>query len=77
MWALIFGLPDETAVSRLVDKYIADKLDVDNEAVIVERVAEKVREHLRSDDSLAAYMPWIQRCLEDKRTELMEMEAAS
>jgi hypothetical protein len=77
VWALIFGLPDETAVSRFVDKYIADKQDADNEALIVERIAEKVREHLSSDDPLEAYMPWVQRCLEDKRTELMEMEAAS
>jgi hypothetical protein len=77
VWALIFGLPDETAASRFVDKYIADKQDADNEALIVERIAEKVREHLSSDDPLEAYMPWVQRCLEDKRTELMEMEAAS
>jgi hypothetical protein len=77
VWALIFGLSDETDVTRFADHYIAGKLDVDGEAFTVERVAEKVREHLGGDEPLEAYTPWVQRCLEDKRTEAMDIEAAS
>jgi hypothetical protein len=77
VWALIFGLPDETDVSRLADHCIADKLDADREAFTVERVADKIREHLGSNEPLEAYVPFVQRCLDDKRTELMEIEAAS
>ena len=77
VWALIFGLPDETDVSRLADHCIADKLDADREAFTVARVADKIREHLGSNEPLEAYVPFVQRCLDDKRTELMEIEAAS
>jgi len=47
------------------------------EPFTVERVAEKVREHLRSDEPLKAYLPFVQRYLDDKRTESEEVEAAS
>jgi hypothetical protein len=77
VWALIFGLPDETDVSRLADHCIADKLDADGEAFTVERIVDKIREHLGSKEPLEAYVPFVQRCLDDKRTELMEIEAAS
>jgi hypothetical protein len=65
------------ALLTTTDHYIAGKLDVDGEAFTVERVAEKVREHLGGDEPLEAYTPWVQRCLEDKRTEAMDIEAAS
>jgi hypothetical protein len=77
VWALIFGLPDETDVTRFADHCIADKLDADGEAFTVERVADKIREHLGSNEPLEAYVPFVQRCLDDKRTEVMQVEAAS
>ena len=77
VWALIFGLPDETDVARFADHCIADKLDADGEAFTVERVADKIREHLGSNEPLEAYVPFVQRCLDDKRTEVMQVEAAS
>jgi hypothetical protein len=77
VWALIFGLPDKTDVTHFADNHIAGKLDADGEAFTVERVAEKVREHLGRDEPLEAYIPFVQRCLDDKRTESEEVEAAS
>jgi hypothetical protein len=35
-WALIFGLTDETEVTRFADHHIADRLDADGEAFAVE-----------------------------------------
>jgi hypothetical protein len=64
VWALIFGLPDETDVTRFAEHFIADKLDTDGKAFTVERVADKIREHLRSNEPLEAYVPFVQRCLE-------------
>jgi hypothetical protein len=77
VWALIFGLPDETDVTRFADQHIADTLDADGEAFTVERVAEKAREHLGRDEPLEAYIPFVQRCLADKRAEGMQVDAAS
>jgi hypothetical protein len=77
VWALIFGLPEETDVTRFADQHIADKMDADGEAFTVERVAEKAREHLGRDEPLEAYIPYVQRCLDDKRAEGMQVEAAS
>jgi hypothetical protein len=77
VWALIFGLPDETDVTRFADHCIADKLDADGEAFTIERVADKIREHLGNNEPLEAYVPFVQRCLDDKRTEVMQVEAAS
>ena len=77
VWALIFGLPDETDVTRFADRHIADEVDADGEAFTVERVAEKVREHLGRDDPLEAYVPFVQRCLDDRRAEGVQAEAAS
>jgi hypothetical protein len=76
-WALIFGLPDETDASRFADHHIAGKEDSNGEPFTVERVAEKMRELLGGDEPLEAYMPWVQRCLDDKRAEAAEIEAAS
>lgn len=76
-WGLIFGLPDETEASRFADHHIAGKEDTNGEAFTVERVAEKVRELCGGDEPLEAYMPWVERCLDDKRAEAAEMEAAS
>lgn len=77
VWALIFGLPDETDVTRFADHHIADRLDTDGEAFTVERLAEKVRDRLGRDEPLEAYIPFVQRCLDDKRAEGMQVEAAS
>ena len=77
MWALIFGLPDETDVTRFADQHIADRIDADGGAFTVERVAEKAREHLGRDEPLEAYIPYVQRCLDVKRAEGMQVEAAS
>jgi hypothetical protein len=77
VWALIFGLPDETDASRFADHHIAGKADADGEVFTVERVAEKVHELCGGDEPLKAYMPWVQRCLDDKRAEAAEIEAAS
>jgi hypothetical protein len=77
VWALIFGLPDETDVTRFADHCIANKLDVDGEVFTAERVADKIREHLQSNEPLEAFVPFVQRCLDDKRTEVKGMEAAS
>ena len=77
VWALIWGLPDETDVTRFADQHIADKIDADGEAFTVERVAEKAREHLGRDEPLEAYIPYVQRCLDDKRAEGRQVEAAS
>jgi hypothetical protein len=76
-WGLIFGLPDETDASRFADHHIAGKEDANGEPFTVERVAEKVRELLGGDESLEAYMPWVERCLDDKRAEAAAIEAAS
>ena len=57
--------------------HIADRLDADGQAFTVERVAEKVREHLGSDEPLKAYIPFVQRCLDDKRAQSEEVAAAS
>jgi hypothetical protein len=76
VWALIFGLPDETDVTRFADQHIADRIDADGEAFTVERVAEKAREHLGRDEPLEAYIPFVQRCLDDKRAEGMQVDAA-
>lgn len=77
VWALIFGLPDETDVIRFADQHIADRLDADGKAFTVERVAEKAREHLGRDEPLEAYIPFVQRCLDNKRAEGMQVDAAS
>ena len=77
MWALIFGLPDETDVTRFADQHIADRSDANGEAFTVERVVDKIREHLGSNEPLEAYLPFVQRCLEDKRTQVTDVEAAS
>ena len=77
VWGLIFGRPDETDVTRFADQHIADRIDADGEAFTVERVAEKAREHLGRDEPLKAYIPYVQRCLDDKRAEGMQVEAAS
>jgi hypothetical protein len=76
-WGLIFGLSDETDASRFADRHIAGKADANGEAFTVERVAEKVRDLLGGDEPLEAYMPWVQRCLDDKRGEGTKREAAS
>jgi hypothetical protein len=73
VYALIFGLPNETAVTRFADHYIECNVDADGEPFTVERVAEKAREHLGGDEPLEAYTPWVRRCLEDKRVDLMEV----
>lgn len=73
----IFGLPNETDATRFADHHIAGKVDADGEAFTVERVAEKVRELLGGDEPLEAYMPWVERCLKDKRDEATRIEAAS
>jgi hypothetical protein len=77
VWALIWGLPDETDVTRFADQHIADRIDADGEAFTVERVAEKAREYLGRDEPLEAYIPYVQRCLDDKRAEGTQVEAAS
>jgi hypothetical protein len=77
VWALVFGLPNETDVTRFADHLIADKLDAEGEAFTVERVAEKAREHLGGDEPLEAYIPYVQRCIDDKRAEGVQAEAAS
>jgi hypothetical protein len=77
VYALIFGLPNETDVTRFANQHIADRLDADGGAFTVERVAEKIREHLGSEEPLEAYIPFVQRCLEDKRTEMTDVGAAS
>jgi hypothetical protein len=77
VWALIFGLPAETDVTRFADQHIVDRIDVDGGAFTVERVAEKAREHLGRDEPLEAYIPYVQRCLDVKRAEGMQVEAAS
>jgi hypothetical protein len=77
VWALIFGLPDETDATRFADHHIAGKADGDGEAFTVERVADKVRDLLGGDEPLEAYMPWVQRCLDHKRGEATEIETAS
>jgi hypothetical protein len=76
-WGLIFGLPEETDASRFAEHHIADKEDSNGEPFTVERVAEKVRELLGGDEPLEAYMPWVERCVDDKRAEPTETEAAS
>jgi len=77
VWALIFGLPDETDVTRFADQHIADRVDADGEAVTVQRVAEKAREHLGRDEPLETYIPYVQRRLDDKRAEGIQVNAAS
>jgi hypothetical protein len=77
VWALIFGLPDKTDVTRFADNHIAGKTDSNGESFTVERVAEKAREHLSRDEPLEAYIPYVQRCLDDKRAEGVQVEAAS
>jgi hypothetical protein len=77
VWALIFGLPNETDVTRFADHYIAGEVDANGEAFTMERVAEKVRDLLGGDEPLEAYIPFLQRCLDDKRAEGMQVEAAS
>jgi hypothetical protein len=77
VWALIFGLPNETDVTRIADHYIAGEMDANGEAFTMERVAEKVRDLLGGEEPLEAYIPFLQRCLDDKRAEGMQVEAAS
>jgi hypothetical protein len=77
VWDLIFGLPDETDVSRFADQHIADRLDADGEAFTVKRVAERAREHLGRDEPLEACIPFVQRCLDNRRAEGMQVDSAS
>jgi hypothetical protein len=77
VWALIFGLPDETDVTRFADRHLADEADANGEAFTVERVAEKAREYLGRDEPLEAYISYVKRCLDVKRAEAAEIEAAS
>jgi hypothetical protein len=77
VYALIFGLPAETDVTRFADQHVADSLDADGEAFTVERVAVKAREHLGRNEPLEVYIPFVQRCLDHKRAEGMQVEAAS
>jgi hypothetical protein len=77
VWALIFGLPNETDVTRFADHYIAGEVDANGEAFTMERIAEKVRDLLGGDEPLEAYIPFLQRCLDDKRAEGLQVEAAS
>jgi hypothetical protein len=77
VWALIFGLPDETDATRFADRHIAGKADANDEPFTLERVAEKVRELLQGTEPLEAYIPWVERCLDDRRAEASEIGAAS
>jgi hypothetical protein len=76
-YGLIFGLSGETDASRFADRHIAGKVDANDEPFTTERVAEKVRELLQGDEPLEAYIPWVERCLDDKRADSSEIGAAS
>ena len=77
VWAHIFGLPDETDATRFADRHIAGKVDANDETFTEERVAEQVRELLGGTEPLEAYIPFVQRCLQAKRAEGVQAEAAS
>jgi hypothetical protein len=77
VWNLIFGLPDETDVTRFADHHIADRLDADGKPFTVKRVAEKVREHLGRDEPLEAFTAFVQKCLHHRRAEWVKAEATS
>jgi hypothetical protein len=77
VWALIFGLPNETDVTRFADNHIAGKTDSNGESFTVERIAHKAREHTRGDEPLEAYEAYVERCLDEKRAEWVAKKAAS
>jgi hypothetical protein len=77
VWALIFGLPNETDVTRFADHHVTDRLDADGQGFTVERIAEKVRERLGNEAPIEEYIPFVQRCLDEKRTEAADAEVAS
>jgi hypothetical protein len=77
VWCLVFGLPNETAVTRFADHAIAHRRDRDGEEFTVARVAQKAREHLGGDEPLEAYLPYVARCLADKRRDVAALGVAS
>jgi hypothetical protein len=77
VWGLIFGLPNETAITRLADLYITARPDAGGDIPTAEQVAERAREQLGGREPLEVYTRYVRRCLEDKRADLAREEIAS
>jgi hypothetical protein len=77
VWGLIFGLPNETATTRLADLYITARPDAGGDIPTAEQVAERARKQLGGNEPLEAYIPFVKRCLGDKRMDVVQAEEAS
>lgn len=72
--ALVSGRATEQAVRRFADNHIWNRNDSLSEPFTLERVAEKAREVLQGEESLEAYVPFVERCIEDRLHELADAE---
>jgi hypothetical protein len=70
---MIVNMDRDDDVTRFSDHHLNGRADVYGEPFTVERVAEKLREHLDDKKSLKAYTPWVRRYLEERRVKRQEV----
>jgi hypothetical protein len=68
-WWILVGGEGENDVTRSADRYLSGGADANGEPLTVAQVAKEVREHIGRDESLEAFVPWVERCLEDMRAQ--------
>jgi len=76
VWPLVSGRAEEQVVRRFADNHIWNRRDSEGEPFTIERVAEKAREVLQGEEPLDAYVPWVERLIEDRREEMTDAEKA-
>ena len=76
VWTLVSGRAEEQVVRRFADNHIWNRRDSEGEPFTIERVAEKSREVLQGEEPLDAYVPWVERLIEDRREEMADAEKA-
>jgi hypothetical protein len=74
VYALVSGRGEEQVVRRFADNHIWNRSDSFGEPFTLERVAEKAREVLHGVQSLEAYVPYVERCIEDRLEEMSDVE---
>jgi hypothetical protein len=74
--ALVSGRAEEQVVRRFADNHIWNRNDSFGEPFTLERVAQKAREVLQGEEPLEAYVPFVERCMEDRLEEMADAEKA-
>jgi len=68
-WWILVGGEGENDVTRSADRYLSGGADANGEPLTVAQVAKEVQEYIGRDESLEAFVPWVERCLEDIRAQ--------